>query len=166
MQGAVTRGNFIPFILKNQKFRLENKMDGVIPFEKLQKKLAVIVATFLLKGGLYQMMSLWRFPLPDFGDCAVGTEIVPAVIESFLIKKRRFAKGIFIYRDFGQPFVNGLWDVFDDAGWMVRFLVDIGWNFCWFVVWQVLSVSQVKCDVKEVCYFLIGLDSNLQTVLS
>ena len=108
MQGAVTRGNFIPFILKNQKFRLENKMDGVIPFEKLQKKLAVIVATFLLKGGLYQMMSLWRFPLPDFGDCAVGTEIVLAVIESFLIKKRRFAKGIFIYRDFGQPFVNGL----------------------------------------------------------
>ena len=49
---------------------------------------------------------------------------------------------------------------------MVRFLVDIGWNFCWFVVWQVLSVSQVKCDVKEVYYFLIGLDSNLQTVLS
>ena len=54
MQGAViTRGNFIPFILKNQKFRLENRMDGVIPFEKLQKKLTVIVATFLLKGGLY-----------------------------------------------------------------------------------------------------------------
>ena len=93
--------------------------------------------------------------------------IVPAQgIESFLIKRRRFAKGIFISRGFGQPFVNGLWDVFDDAGWMVRFLVDVGWNFSWFVVWQVLSVSQVECDVKEVYYFLIGLDSNLQTVLS
>lgn len=43
MQGAVTRGNFNPFTLKNQKFRLENKMDGVIPFEKLQKKWAVTV---------------------------------------------------------------------------------------------------------------------------
>ena len=93
--------------------------------------------------------------------------VVPAQgIESFLIKRRRFAKGIFISRDFEQPFVNGLWDVFDDAGWKVRFLVDVGWNFSWFVVWQVLSVSQVKCDVKEVYYFLIGLDSNLQTVLS
>ena len=49
--------------------------------------------------------------------------VVPAVSESFLIKRRRFAKAICIYRDFGQPFVNGLWDVFDDAGWMVRFLV-------------------------------------------
>ena len=64
------------------------------------------------------------------------------------------AKGIFIYRDFGQPFVNGLWDVFDDAGWMVRFLVDVEWNVSWFVVWQV----QVECDVKKVYYFLIGLD--------
>jgi len=42
VQGAVTKGNFIPFTLKNQKFRLENKVDGVIPFEKLQKKWAVI----------------------------------------------------------------------------------------------------------------------------
>ena len=80
--------------------------------------------------------------------------VVPAVSESFLIKRRRFAKGIFIYRDFGQPFVNGLWDVFDDAGWMVRFLVDVEWNVSWFVVWQV----QVECDVKKVYYFLIGLD--------
>ena len=30
---------------------------------------------------------------------------------------------------------------------------------------QVFTVSQVKCDVKKVYYFLIGLDSNLQTVL-
>ena len=81
------------------------------------------------------------------------------------MKRRRFAKGVFIYRDFGQPFVNGLWDVFDDAGWMVRFLVDVEWNVSWFVVWQVFTVSQVKCDVKKVYYFLIGLDSNLQTVL-
>ena len=80
--------------------------------------------------------------------------VVPAVSESFLIKRRRFAKGIFIYRDFGQPFVNGLWDVFDDAGWMVRFLVGVEWNVSWFVVWQV----QVECDVKKVYYFLIGLD--------
>ena len=71
------------------------------------------------------------------------------------MKRRRFAKGVFIYRDFGQPFVNGLWDVFDDSGWMVRFLVDVEWNVSWFVVWQVFTVSQVKCDV----------DSNLQTVL-
>ena len=41
--------------------------------------------------------------------------VVPAVTENFLIKRRRFAKAIFIYRDFGQPFVNRLWDVFDDA---------------------------------------------------
>ena len=33
-----------------------------------------------------------------------------------------------------QPFVNGLWDVFDDAGWMVRFLVDVEWNVSWFDV--------------------------------
>ena len=79
---------------------------------------------------------------------------MPAVSESFLIKRRRFAKGIFIYRDFGQPFVNRLWDVFDDAGWMVRFLVDVEWNVSWFVVWQV----QVDCDVKKAYYFLIGLD--------
>ena len=91
--------------------------------------------------------------------------VVPAVIDSFPIKRCRFAKGIFIYRDFGQPFVNGLWDVFDDAGWMVRFLVHVEWNVSWFVVWQVFTVSQVKCDVKKVYYFLIGLDSNLQTVL-
>ena len=91
--------------------------------------------------------------------------LVPAIIESFLIKRRRFAKAIFIYRDFGQPFVNGLWDVFDDAGWMVRFLVDVQWNVSWFVVWQVFTVNQVKCDVKKGYYLLIGLDSNLQTVL-
>ena len=48
---------------------------------------------------------------------------------------------------------------------MVRFLVDVEWNVSWFVVWQVFTVSQVKCDVKKVYYFLIGLDSNLQTVL-
>ena len=48
---------------------------------------------------------------------------------------------------------------------MVRFLVDVEWNVSWFVVWQVFTVSQVRCDVKKVYYFLIGLDSNLQTVL-
>ena len=64
-----------------------------------------------------------------------------------------------------QPFVNGLWDIFDDAGWMVRFLVDVEWNVSWFVVWQVFTVSQVECDVKKVYYFLIGFDSNLQTIL-
>ena len=64
-----------------------------------------------------------------------------------------------------QPFVNGLWDVFDDAGWMVRFLVDVEWNVSWFVVWQVFTASQVECDVKKVYYFLIGFDSNLQTIL-
>ena len=79
---------------------------------------------------------------------------VLAVIEGFVIMRRRFVKRIFIYRDFGQPSVDGLWDVFDDAGWMVRFLVDVEWNVSWFVVWQV----QVKCDVKKVYYFLIGLD--------
>ena len=91
--------------------------------------------------------------------------VAPAAIESFLIKRRRFAKAIFIYRDFRQPFVNGLWDVFDDAGWMVRFLVDVEWNVSWFVVWQVFTVSQVECDVKKVYYFVIGFDSTLQTVL-
>ena len=65
-------------------------------------------------------------------------------------------------KDFGQHFVNGLWDVFDDAGWMVRFLVDIEWSVSWFVVWQVFTVSQVKCDVKKVYFFLTGLDSSLQ----
>ena len=69
--------------------------------------------------------------------------VVPAVFESFLIKRRRFTKGIFINRDFGQPFVNGLWDVFDNAGWVVRLLVDVKWNVSWFVVWQVFTVSQV-----------------------
>ena len=69
--------------------------------------------------------------------------VAPAAIQSFLIKRRRFAKAIFVYRDFGQPFVNGLWDVFDGAEWMVRFLVDVEWNDSWFVVWQVLTVSQV-----------------------
>ena len=68
--------------------------------------------------------------------------VVPAVIESFLIKRRRFTEGIFINRDFGQPFVNGLWDVFDDAGWIVRLLVDVEWNVSWFVVW--LSVTSRK----------------------
>ena len=48
---------------------------------------------------------------------------------------------------------------------MARLLVDVEWNVSWFVVWQVFTVSQVKCDVKEVYNFLIGLDSNLQTVL-
>ena len=59
---------------------------------------------------------------------------VPAVNEGFLIKRRRFVKRIFIYRDFGQPSVDGLWDVFDDAGWMVRFVVDVEWNVSWFDV--------------------------------
>ena len=117
------------------------------------------------------MMSLWRFVASSRVRrlCRRNRErrfvVVSAVIESFLIKRRRFAKAIFIYRDFGQPFVNGLWDVFDDAGWMVRFLVDVEWNVSWFVVWQVFAVSQVKCDVKKVYYFLIGLDSDLLTVL-
>ena len=48
---------------------------------------------------------------------------------------------------------------------MVRFLVDVEWNVSWFVVWQVFAVSHVKCDVKKVYYFLIGLDSDLLTVL-
>ena len=56
-----------------------------------------------------------------------------------------------------QPFVNGLWDVFDDAGWMVRFLVDVEWNVSWFVVWQVFTVSQVECDVKKVYYLLASI---------
>ena len=59
---------------------------------------------------------------------------VPAVMEGSLIKRRRFVKRIFIYRDFGQPSFDGLWDVFDDAGWMVRFLVDVEWNVSWFDV--------------------------------
>ena len=48
---------------------------------------------------------------------------------------------------------------------MVRFLVDVEWNVSWFVVWQVFTVRQVECDVKKVYYFLIGFDSNLQTIL-
>ena len=86
------------------------------------------------------MMSLWRFVASSRVRrlCRRNRErkfvVVSAVIESFLIKRRRFAKAIFIYRDFGQPFVNGLWDVFDDAGWMVRFLVDVEWNVSWFDV--------------------------------
>ena len=76
------------------------------------------------------MMSLWRFLRPEFGDCAVGTENAKLWLYSLSSNVKR----IFIYRDFGQPSVDGLWDVFDDAGWMVRFLVDVEWNVSWFDV--------------------------------
>ena len=40
-----------------------------------RKVLPMLVATFLLNGGLYQMISLWRFFLSEFGGSdAVGGE--------------------------------------------------------------------------------------------
>ena len=82
--------------------------------------------------------------------------LVPAIIESFLIKRRRFAKVIFIYRDFGQSFVNGLWDVFDDAGWMVRFLVDVQWNVSWFVVCKCLPLARLSVTSRKFTTFLLA----------
>ena len=57
-----------------------------------------------------------------------------------------------------------LWDVFDDSRWMARFLIDVEGIVTRFGVGHIFTVSQVKGDVKEVYYFLVGLDSNPQTV--
>ena len=70
-----------------------------------------------------------------------------------LVKTRRFVNVIFIKRDFGQPSVDALWDVFDDARWVVIFLIDVEGNV-------------TRFGVNEVYHFLVGLDSNPQTVLS
>ena len=85
-------------------------------------------------------------------------------IEDFFVKTRRFVKVIFLYGYFGQPPVDVLWDVFDDSRWMARFLVDVEGIVTRFCVGHVFTVSQVKGDVKEVYYFLVGLDSNPQTL--
>ena len=85
-------------------------------------------------------------------------------IEDFFVKTRRFVKVIFLYGYFGQPSVDVLWDVFDDSRWMARFLVDVEGIVTRFCVGHVFTVSQVKGDVKEVYYFLVGLDSNPQTL--
>ena len=67
-------------------FRLENKMDGVIPFEKLQKKWAVIVATFLLKGRLNQMIETFSGRgRPDW-QSNPGTEVAVASLQNSNIK--------------------------------------------------------------------------------
>ena len=57
-----------------------------------------------------------------------------------------------------------LWDVFDDSRWMARFLIDVEGIVTRFGVGHIFTVSQVKGDVKEVYYFLVGLDSNPQTL--
>ena len=108
-----------------------------------------LVVTFLLKGGLYQMMSLciWRFS---------ETVVVPTVIESFLMKKRRFTKGIFIYRDFGQPFVDGLWDVFDDAGRLVRHLVDVSGMFPGLLYGKYLPLARLSVTSRKFTTFLLA----------
>ena len=54
-----------------------------------------------------------------YACCEGEPVIVAAVIQGFLIKGCRFVKRIFIKGDFGQPFVDGFRNVFDDARWMV-----------------------------------------------
>ena len=51
--------------------------------------------------------------------CESEPVIVAAVIQGFLIKGCRFIKRIFIKGDFGQSFVDGFRNVFDNARWMV-----------------------------------------------
>lgn len=94
----------------------------------------------------------------------ITTSSSSSSIKDFFVKTRRFVKVIFIYGDFGQPSVDILWDVFDDSRWMARFLIDVEGIVTRFCVGHVFTVSQVKGDVKEVYYFLVGLDSNPQTL--
>ena len=68
------------------------------------------VSVAVPSGGVRRLCYVW---------CEGEPVIVVAVIQGFLIKGCRFVKRIFIKGDFGQPFVDGFRNVFDNAWWMV-----------------------------------------------
>ena len=68
------------------------------------------VSVAVPSGGVQRLCYAW---------CEGELVIVAAVIQGFLIKGCRFIKRIFIKGNFGQPFVDGFGNVFDNARWMV-----------------------------------------------
>ena len=46
---------------------------------------------------------------------------------------------------------------------MVRFLVNVEWDFSWFRITHVFTVCEVERDVEEVDYLFVGLDCNFKS---
>ena len=54
--------------------------------------------------------------------------MVTAFVERFLLDVFGVIKAFFIRRYFGEPSVDGFWDVLQDRWWMVGFFVYIYWD--------------------------------------
>ena len=116
----------------------------------------MLVQTFLLNGGLYQMMSLpvfsprvWSLGWNVWRKCE--EVLVTAVVEGFLIEWC-----CFVVWDLGQSTVNGLWNVPDNAWRVVRCFVDVEWNVVRPVEWHMCSSTQTERHLKEVNDFLLA----------
>ena len=59
-----------------------------------------------------------------------------------------------------------MWDVADNARWVIRFLVDIEWDVIRLVIWHVFTTGQVERDIKEIDNFLVGFDRYFKAVLA
>ena len=69
-------------------------------------------------------------------------------------------------RNLSQSSINRLWDVADNARWVIRFLVDIEWDVIRLVIWHVFTTGQVERDIKEIDNFLVGFDRYFKAVLA
>ena len=59
-----------------------------------------------------------------------------------------------------------MWNVADNARWVIRFLVDIEWDVIRLVIWHVFTTGQVERDIKEIDNFLAGFDRYFKAVLA
>ena len=65
----------------------------------------------------------------------------------------------------GQSSVSGLWNVADNGWRVVRFFVDVEWNFVRLVEWRICSSRQIERHIKEVNDFFVGFDGDFKAIL-
>ena len=59
-------------------------------------------------------------------------------------------------RNLGEPFIDGLWDVFDDLRWVVRFLVDVKWDVVGLGIRHVCTVERLRVRSRKLTIFLLA----------
>ena len=65
-----------------------------------------------------------------------------------------------------QSSVNGLWNVADNAGRVVRFFFDVEWNVVRLVEWHMCSSRQIERHIKEVNDFFVSFDGDFKAMLA
>ena len=73
--------------------------------------------------------------------------IVTTFIEGFLVHSFGIVKAFSVRWYFWKPFVDGIWDVFQDRWWVIGLLLHIQWDVTFLYVWVVFAAPQVKRDI-------------------